>query len=295
MNDTNKTKEELIVELQELKQEHNSLKASFEKGLEEKNDEKRMLEKLIKLSEDFIQYSDDNSYDKILQVILEISGATYAVLNIFDENGLDFTTVANAGINENIKKVSSFLGFNVINKHWKRDILREEKTKVNTITHFEHLHELTGNVISKNVIQSVEKIFGIDEAYIVKTVKNNKVLGDFTLIFKKGDTLKNHALVELYAHQVGLFLDRNKITNSLRESEEKHRLLIDNSHDIIYTLTNEGIFKYVSSAWTTLLGHPVSEVLGQSFQQFVHPDDLPKCFAFIEKLASTCTRQVGEE
>jgi hypothetical protein len=180
MNDIQKTKEELIIELQELKQKHDSLQLSFEKGLDEKNDEKLMLEKLIKSSEDFIQYIDGNSYDKILQVILEISGATYAVLNIFDDNGLDFTTVANAGISENIKKVSSFLGFNVINKHWTRDIKREEKTKNHAITRFEHLHELAGNIISKNIIQTIEKVFGIDETFVVKTAKNNLVLGDFT-------------------------------------------------------------------------------------------------------------------
>ena len=34
MNDTQKTKEELIIELQELKQKHNSLLVSYEKGLE---------------------------------------------------------------------------------------------------------------------------------------------------------------------------------------------------------------------------------------------------------------------
>jgi PAS domain S-box-containing protein len=295
MNDTNKTKEDLIVELQELKQEHNSLKASFEKGLEEKNDEKRMLEKLIKSSEDFIEYSDNNSYEKILQVILEISGATYAVLNVFDDNGLEFTTVAYTGISENIKKVSSFLGFDIFNKHWNRDLVREEKTKEHTITRFEFLHDLSGNVLSKNIIQTIERIFRIQETFVVKTTKNNLVLGDFTLLYKTGKTLKNHKLVELYAHQVGLFLDRNKMITSLRESEEKHRQLIENSHDIIYTLTNEGIFKFVSSAWTTLLGHPVSEVLGKSFQQFVHPDDLPKCFEFIEKVMTTGTRQKGIE
>ncbi|MFZ4724888.1 MAG: PAS domain-containing protein, partial [Paludibacter sp.] len=193
------------------------------------------------------------------------------------------------------KKVSSFLGFDIFNKHWNRDLVREKKTKEHTITRFDYLHELAGNVLSKNIIQTIEKIFGIKETFVVKTTKNNLVLGDFTLLYKTGETLKNHSLVELYAHQVGLFLDRNKMTNSLRESEEKHRQLIDNSHDIIYTLTPEGVFMYVSSAWTTLLGHPVSQVLGQSFQQFVHPDDLSKCLEFIEKVMTTGTRQKGIE
>ena len=86
-----------------------------------------------------------------------------------------------------------------------------------------------------------------------------------------------------------------KLTLELKESEEKHRLLIENSHDIIYTLTADGVFIFVSQAWTALLGHPVSQVLGQPFHQFVHPDDLPGCFLFLQKVIESGQRQEGDE
>jgi len=81
----------------------------------------------------------------------------------------------------------------------------------------------------------------------------------------------------------------------LQESEEKHRLLIENSHDIIYTLTTEGIFLFVSSAWESLLGHPVDQVVGTSFRQFIHPDDVAECLAWLKKVIETGTRQEGIE
>jgi PAS domain S-box-containing protein len=81
----------------------------------------------------------------------------------------------------------------------------------------------------------------------------------------------------------------------VRESEEKFRLLIENSHDIIYTITPAGIITFVSPSWTALLGQPVNEVEGRSFQQFIHPDDLPAFLTFLQKTIETAQRQTGIE
>jgi hypothetical protein len=125
-----KTKDGLIKELKEVKLRYDSLKATIENSLTEKENEKLILEKLIGASKGFIPAADfKTDYIQILQTALEISGAKYASFNFFDNNGLDFTTVAFVGIHEKIMKASSFLGFDVINSYWNHDPQRAEKTR----------------------------------------------------------------------------------------------------------------------------------------------------------------------
>ncbi|HWQ65694.1 MAG TPA: PAS domain S-box protein [Methanospirillum sp.] len=59
----------------------------------------------------------------------------------------------------------------------------------------------------------------------------------------------------------------------LKQSEEKYRSLVTNSHDIMFTINTEGIITFVSDSWTTLLGYPIAQVIGRPCHQFIHPDD----------------------
>ncbi|MBN1409207.1 MAG: PAS domain S-box protein [Spirochaetales bacterium] len=99
--------------------------------------------------------------------------------------------------------------------------------------------------------------------------------------------LQSH--VELKAQLVEI----EKSREALRESEERFRNIINNANEIIYTLSPEGIFTFVSPAWTRLLGHPVSDVEGQHFSQFINPEDLEVCEEFLGKVLSTGKPQQG--
>jgi diguanylate cyclase (GGDEF)-like protein/PAS domain S-box-containing protein len=88
---------------------------------------------------------------------------------------------------------------------------------------------------------------------------------------------------------------RNEMENALKESEEKFRMLVENSYDIIYTLDPKGVFTFVSPVWTRLLGHEPEEVVGKSYRSFIHPEDIPACKEFLEKMIATGERQTGVE
>ena len=77
---------------------------------------------------------------------------------------------------------------------------------------------------------------------------------------------------------------------ALLESERKHRLLVESSHDLIYTLSTAGVFTFASPSFEVQLGWPAAEVVGRHFAVLTHPDDVPRCQRFLERLLGSAER-----
>ncbi len=63
-------------------------------------------------------------------------------------------------------------------------------------------------------------------------------------------------------------------TLQLATSEKKFRTLVEKASDIIFSITAEGIFTYVSPNWKEILGHEKHNIQGLPFLEFIHPDDV---------------------
>jgi two-component system sensor histidine kinase UhpB len=130
--------------------------------------------------------------------------------------------------------------------------------------------------------------------YIFKPINNHILLckiNVFLDLFNQRKTIISDTRVVKMMKEAGDELAR--VNAALVESEEKYRVLIENSHDIIYTLDAGGVFTFVSPVWTILLGHPVHEVVGQMFQKFVHPEDTSLCQAWLDNVIETGQRHDG--
>ena len=91
----------------------------------------------------------------------------------------------------------------------------------------------------------------------------------------------------IIAVKAGAEIERSQMERALRESEEKFRSFVENANEIIFSLTPDGIFTYVSPNWTEWLGHDTGEVIGKNAADFVHPDDfLQNREVFLQTLAT---------
>ncbi len=91
-------------------------------------------------------------------------------------------------------------------------------------------------------------------------------------------------------------VDRQRRTEEeARRSEDWFRKVVENANDIVYTLGLDGVFTYVSPAWMPILGHPPDEVVGRSFDDFVHPDDVEACRRFLETVTREGVARAGVE
>ncbi|MCK5506437.1 MAG: PAS domain S-box protein, partial [Thermodesulfovibrionia bacterium] len=65
---------------------------------------------------------------------------------------------------------------------------------------------------------------------------------------------------------------REKAEAALRESEEQFRNLVETSQDLIWKCDSEGRFTYLNSAWETVVGYKVDEMLNRHFTEFKPPE-----------------------
>ena len=67
-------------------------------------------------------------------------------------------------------------------------------------------------------------------------------------------------------------------TRELMKSEEKYRDLVENLPDAVFTVDQNGALIYLSPAVESLTGYSASEIMGRTFAEFLHPEDLAHSF-----------------
>ncbi|MDZ8260661.1 PAS domain-containing protein [Nostoc sp. ChiQUE01b] len=116
---------------------------------------------------------------------------------------------------------------------------------------------------------------------------------EYTLALPEGKNNFEARLLPLPDQQIIILVRQtsDNIQAAFIEGDNKFRSIVENANNIIFALTLEGIFSYVSPNWTEIFGHEVAEVEGKSFVPFVHPDDVHICANYFQRILTTSEKQ----
>lgn len=237
--------------------------------------ETSIYEKLSIYLKELSLYDADNiDYKKITANIQDLSGASFATLNLFNKSGNEFQTVAFTGIKEHIEKTTKLLGFRIDKKVWPRDTAKDKKTSAQKTTVFQELNQLTGEKIPKNIITFIEQTFGIGEVVVIKIFKDISEIGDFTLFFKKEKHLIYKDCVETYADVCGLLFYRIEAEKEIIKQKDMLENFFNVNLDLLCIASLDGYFLKTNKEFEHVLGYDSNELISKPFIQLIHPDDI---------------------
>ncbi len=103
---------------------------------------------------------------------------------------------------------------------------------------------------------------------------------DWRLISRNGSTkwismysrnINFHGQVAILATLIDTTRQK-KMVETIRESEEKYRILVENAHDVIYII-QDGFIKYANQKLFTITGYSLEEIYTKHVFDLVHPED----------------------
>ena len=72
-------------------------------------------------------------------------------------------------------------------------------------------------------------------------------------------------------------------------------VLVANSNDVLFIISPDGIFLYLSPGWEEIYGYSSEETVGTSFTNYIHPDDIEKCVYSLQETVRSGVPMPGVE
>lgn len=246
---------------------------AFEKNNFQK--EKQLL-KIIQLGKKLsARDTTDIDYQVISDEMLELSGAKYVCINILDDQGNNYASMALSGDETDVREAEKILGDSLMKRKWIIDEYKEARIKDQNITVLSSLGEYMNVHIPLEKLKIIENAFQIGEVIIAKIMNDESHMGDITIFMDKGVSFNAHEAVEIYADQIGLHMDRKRVLNKLKDNNDKFDFAMDTAGvgSWEWDLINHDLT--LSPRWFTMLGYEKNEFPGSidSWIKIWHPEE----------------------
>ena len=279
MRDEDKTKEQVITELNELRQRIAFFEAS---EIEHKRTEKKLRQSERELfignriRDIFLTVPDDEMYGEVLQVVLEAMESKYGVFGYIDDDG-------------------DLVCPSITRDVWEQCNIPDKSIRFPRETWGDRIWGQA--MIEKRSLYSNERMpvpdghLPILRVLVVPVIHQGEVIGNFQIANKATDyDEKDKKLLEQIADHIAPILHarlqrdyqervRNHAEKKLRESEEKHTKLVHNIPGMVYEGKRDWSAEIINGC-EELCGYTSEELKSneKNLLNIIHPDDKERIF-----------------
>jgi len=86
--------------------------------------------------------------------------------------------------------------------------------------------------------------------------------------------------------------DRVEAQKQLKESEERYKLITENSNDIVTLMDIKGTYVFITPSIKETMGYEVEELIGRNTLEFIHPDDAKEIGPGFEESVKNKTKEL---
>lgn len=247
--------------------------------------ENNALKQLVNVSHRFVTTGRELLMNQhFLDQIRGFTGAKAVTLNLVDDDGNTYSTVALSGIDELLERSLDVLGFHPVGRKWPMSPKRLKLLEAPSPIIFDDILPLVEGVLPKRLIKNILRIFDLGQVILFKIEKDGVFYGDLTIVMQGNKQASRLGLVELYiVHILEQMTKADQQIGDAKESMFEGFATVD--LECIMSYKNHEIF-HLNVAWERVLGFPLEELENMDFTSLVHPDDVEKtseAFALLEE------------
>ena len=247
--------------------------------------ENNALKQLVNVSHRFVTTGRELLMNQhFLDQIRGFTGAKVVTLNLMDDDGKTYSTMALSGIDELLERSLDVLGFHPVGRKWPISAKQKELLQAPSPIVFDDIMPLIDGMLPKRLIKNILRIFDLGQVILFKIEKDGVFYGDLTIVMDKHRQASRLGLVDLYiVHILEQMTKADQQIGDAKESMFEGFATVD--LECIMSYKNHEIF-HLNVAWERVLGFPLEELENMDFTSLVHPDDVAKtdeAFATLEE------------
>lgn len=150
---------------------------------------------------------------------------------------------------------------------------------------------LLTTLLSNNIARPIKALVAVTnrlergDMKVRASVETNDEIGDLAASFNRMVKSVNRRTVSVKMLSEDI-ARRKKTETALRESEQKFRGLVENINDVVFQLSIDGVFQYVSPAIEKLYGFKSKDIIGYYIGITTPPEEMPKVKEVINTILS---------